>query len=102
VVILVPTQVAAEYVADLDLFQPLEDVLPSAHLEPLFVKDGVATYVSRSRVYRGPTPSPPLPPRGHGTGGSSPTQGLALQVGRGRTGLVALLRILRNPGCSRD
>jgi len=53
------------------------------------VADGVVTYVSRGRAYRGPAPSPPLPPLEHGTNGPSPAQGPAPQVGRGRASLLA-------------
>jgi len=51
-------------------------------------------------------PSPPLEdplsPGGHGAGGPSPAQGPTPQVGRGRAGLRAFIRTLRNPGRSRD
>jgi len=46
----------AEYVEGLDLLQSVEDVLPPANPEPLFVESGVATYGSRGRAYRGPVP----------------------------------------------
>jgi len=94
--------VAAEFADDLDLSLPLEDILPSAHEEPLVVEGAVATYVSRGRAYRGPAPSPPLPPLGHGTGGSSSAPGPASQVDRERAALVAFVQSLWNPGRSRD
>jgi len=94
--------IVENFVFGLDLLQPLENVLLSAHQEPLFVEDAVATYVSRGRAYRGPAPSPSLPPRGHETGESLPMQGSAPQVGKGRASLVAFIRSLQNPGRSRD
>jgi len=33
------------------------DILPSVHHEPLFVKGGVAVYVSRGRAFRNSAPS---------------------------------------------
>jgi len=83
------------------LSSPWEDTALPEHPEPLFVANGVATYVSRGRAYRGPAPPVSLPPRGHGAGGSSLVQGPEPQVGRGRAGLAAFLRSLRNPGHSR-
>jgi len=85
-----------------DLAQPWEDTAPPEHPEPLFVTNGVATYVSRGRAYRAPAPPVPLPPHGHGAGGSGLAQGPEPQVGRGRAArLAAFVRSLRNPGHSR-
>jgi len=93
---------AAEWYEGVDLSQPWEDTAPPEHPEPLFVRNGVATYVSRGRAYRGPAPPAFLPPRGHGAGGSSPAQRPEPQVGRGRAArIAAFLRSLRNPGPSR-
>jgi len=93
----------AEFTKGLDLSAPLESVPPLTHPEPLFVVNGVATYVTaQGRAYRLPASSPPLPSRGHGSGGSSPSQQPTPQVGRGRARLAALVRSWRNPGHSRD
>jgi len=101
---MVPAALFDYYSEGIDFSLPLEDQLPPEHPEPLFVLNGVATYVSRGRAYRGPAPvSPPLPPLGHGAGGVLPAQVPAPQVGRGRAaGVAELLRIMRNPGRSRN
>jgi len=92
---------ATEWYED-DLSLPWEDTAPPEHPEPLFVRGGVATYVSRGRAYRGPAPPAFLPPRGHGAGGSSLAQRPEPQVGRGRAArIAAFLHSLRNPGPSR-
>jgi len=100
---MVPPALFGYFAEGIDFSLPLEDQLPPEHPEPVFVLNGVATYVSRGRAYRGPAPIPPLPPLGHGAGGSLPAQVPAPQVGRGRAaGMAALLRTMRNPGRSRD
>jgi len=100
-VVLAPRSLVDEFAEGIDFSQPLEDQLPPVHPEPLFVRDGVAIYVSRGRAYRRPAPVGPLPPVGHGAGGSSPAQGPAPRVGRGAA-ILAALRARQNSGRSRD
>jgi len=92
---------SAEWYEDVDLSQPWVNTVPPEHPEPLSVVNGVATYVSRGRAYRGPAPAVPLPSRGHGAGGSASVQGPASPVGRGRAAFAAYIRSLQTPGRSR-
>jgi len=101
VIVLAPRALHDELAEGIDFSQPLEDQLPPEHPEPLSVQNGVATYVSRGRAYRGPVPIPPLRPLGHGAGGSSPAPGPAPRVGRG-SAILAMMRARQNPGRSRD